>query len=224
MLYIVPTPIGNLGDITLRSLDLLKTAEVVLCEDPRQFNKLLNLLEITHRPKLVPLTKHHTFNLYGVSQALSQALEKAEMKVLLVSDAGMPGLSDPGFEVVRLAQNLQLPYTVLPGANAILPAVVGSGLIGKEFIFLGFLPIKKGRQAVWKKIATAEYPVVLYESVHRMEKFLVEVQEFLTADRLICIVKDVSKMYEQYWMGPVSELPSYQFKGKGEYVIVIEKS
>jgi 16S rRNA (cytidine1402-2'-O)-methyltransferase len=146
---------------------------------------------------------------------------KTEQITLLVTDAGTPGISDPGFEILQMALEKDLKFEVLPGANGIIPAVVTSGIISKEFLFLGFLPIKKGRQTSWQKIATSSYPIVIYESVHRIEKFISEAKEYLKPSRKICICKDLTKLFENIWRGSVADLDNYHPTLKGEFIVVI---
>ena len=224
MLTFVPVPIGNLGDITLRAIETLKTAHILIAEDPRVTGKLLMLLGITYspetKPKYITYIRNNEFNQAPIYDAL-ESLKLNDQNVVVVSDAGTPGISDPGFLIIRKAQELGLTYTILPGATALIPAAVGSGLIGKEFTFLGFLPLKKGRQTLWKWIALCEYPVVIYESNHRIAKFIVEAQTFLTPNTQISIAREISKLHEQYWMGTVAELDTLTIVEKGEFVIVI---
>ncbi len=232
MLYLVPTPLGNLEDITLRALRLLKEADTIITEDSRMTRKLMNLLEIANKPAFVDIIRNHNLNWSKVQDTLKEVKqnqikielnpETKELVVLLVTDAGTPGVSDPGIEIIRLAQEMEVKYTVLPGPSALVPAVVASGLVSKEFVFLGFLPIKKGRQSLWQEIIRSQYPIVVYESVHRIEKFLAESKEHLQADRKICICNDLSKKFEQIWVGKIANLQEFQLVTKGEFVIVIE--
>jgi len=224
MLYLVPTPIGNLQDITFRAVDLLTKAEIVLAEDPRKTKLLFTLLKITNQPKLVPLTKHHRFNLSEIELVKNSLQENPETVVCLLTDAGTPGISDPAIEVVRLWYKANLPVSTLPGATALIPAIVNSGLVTKEFLFLGFLPIKKGRQKIWQEIQSAKYPVVIYESVHRLSKFLQEMQHYLAPDRKVSYSREISKVFEQTWVGTVAELVVTNIVNKGEFVWVIDKA
>ena len=229
MLYIVPTPVGNLEDITLRAIRLLKTAHVIISEDTRQTRKLIKLLEISNKPKYIDFTRNHELNLGPIEVMLKQMRsaiedEKDAIDILVVSDSGTPGISDPGIEIIRLAQDLGIDYTVLPGATAFVPAVVASGITGKEFVFLGFLPIKKGRQTQWKDIATSPYPVVFYESVHRIEKCVSELQEYLEPTRKISVCREITKMYEDIWIGTIETLDITKIIKKGEFVIVVDKA
>ena len=220
MLYIVPTPIGNLGDITLRAVKILESAETILCEDPRVTRKLFNLLELQNKPRFVQLERDHNFNHNEIKVILSENLVDNKT-IALVSDAGTPGISDPAFEVLQIVIEIGLGYTTLPGATAVIPAIVNSNLVSKEFLFLGFLPIKKGRQTEWKRISNSPTPVVIYESCHRIAKFIEESQEFLLPTTKICINQEISKSHENLWIGIVSDLKKYPLVAKGEFVIVI---
>ncbi len=221
MLYVVPTPIGNLEDITVRGLRILGESTTILCEDPRVTKKLLNLLNIDSKPVMVALTRNQDINYTGIIRVLNSIKEGDTIS--LVTDAGTPGMSDPGAEVVRMAQEAEITYTILPGATALVPAAVASGFVSKEFVFLGFLPIKKGRQMAWGRIAIADHPMVIYESVHRITKFLNEAQQKLEPDRKICICREITKSFESIWVGTVKDLDSYILKEKGEFVVVIDK-
>jgi 16S rRNA (cytidine1402-2'-O)-methyltransferase len=148
-------------------------------------------------------------------------LEEDSNIIALVSDAGTPGISDPAFEVLKIAQELGINYTTLPGATAVIPAVVNSNLITKEFLFLGFLPLKKGRMTEWKRIANSQTPVVIYESCHRIKKFLEEVRLYLNLQTKICINQEISKSHENIWVGTVDQVQNYTLVEKGEFVIVI---
>lgn len=227
MLYIVPVPIGNLEDITLRAKRILSEVEIILAEDGRETHKLMQLLGIENKPKFVALTRNHELNLKGLREVLSKLTSKnqsdlSQTKVALVSDAGTPGISDPGGEVIRMAQELGVEYTVLPGATALIPAVVASGFVAKEFEFIGFLPLKKGRQKEWSRIVSSEIPVAFYESVHRLQKCFQEMQEYLQPERKVCVCKDISKMYERIWVGTVADLSTLEIVEKGEFVIVVQ--
>jgi 16S rRNA (cytidine1402-2'-O)-methyltransferase len=234
MLYFVPTPIGNLQDITLRAINVFEKAKFVLCEDGRITSKLFRLIGIQNQPTFINLIKNNEFNLSGIefcltsnltSQELIKNLDEDEIVIAVVSDAGTPTISDPGYELVQLAQKLKLQYTVLPGATALIPALVASGRSGAGFEFIGFLPTKKGRQSAWKKIALSleleTKPFVLYESVHRIDKFVQEAQEFLTPTIPICICQELTKMNETYWTGTVADLSDIKLTSKGEFVIIL---
>jgi 16S rRNA (cytidine1402-2'-O)-methyltransferase len=227
MLYFVPVPVGNLEDITLRAHRLLQTAPIIISEDSRETRKLMKLLEIDTRPKFVDFTREHKLNIKPILVVFEQmkAAQDAgeEMDVLVVSDSGTPGISDPGVELVRAAREMGIAQTVLPGATALIPAVVMSGITGKEFLFLGFLPIKKGRQTAFKELATSQYPVVFYESVHRIEKCVEEIKVAIESDRKISICREISKKFEDVWVGTVGELEIATITQKGEFVIVLDK-
>ncbi len=222
MLYIVPTPIGNLEDITLRALKLFEEAEVILTENSKNTALLLTHLKIKNRPKFINILKNRKFNTLEVDQVLEQSKLEPDQKILLVSDAGTPGISDPAIQIVRLAQQKQVAISTLPGATALIPAVVNSGLVTKEFLFLGFLPTKKGRQKLWKEIQNSPYPVILYESVHRTEKLILEMQTYLSSSRKVAFSREISKVFEQNWLGTVADLAHIQITLKGEFVWVIE--
>jgi 16S rRNA (cytidine1402-2'-O)-methyltransferase len=215
MITFVPTPIGNLGDITLRSIEALKNSDLILSEDPRVTAQLLKKLEI-------PTKKMISFGAEGENYKLEIILsEYKDKQIVIVSDAGMPGISDPGYAIVQLAQQNSIQYTFLPGASAGVTAAAASGLVSKEYLFIGFLPHKKGRMTEWKRIADSRVPVVLYESVHRIIKAISEIKEYLSVDREIFIAREMTKVFETYWRGKVSNLQEYQLVEKGEFVIVI---
>jgi 16S rRNA (cytidine1402-2'-O)-methyltransferase len=223
MLYIVPTPIGNIEDITLRSLNVLKNSEILIVEDSRVTSKLFSKLEISIKPKMINIVAHNIFNIKKVTEAL-ELLKKGNISsITLVSDAGTPCLSDPGFEVIKLAQQMEIPYTVLPGANAVVPAVVASGLVGGEFRYLGFLPLKKGRQTLINSFMGLEIPVVFYESVHRIHKTLTSLKTTLEAERKIFIGRELTKQYEEYTNTTLGNLDIEKVVEKGEFVIVLDK-
>jgi 16S rRNA C1402 (ribose-2'-O) methylase RsmI len=314
MIYIVPTPIGNLDDVTVRGIKVLSKAKVILCEDGKITSKLLNLLKIENKPKYINLVRNNKFNESGIKLALSEIygkeifknvkattvspqmekvvrgnspylgggktegfdegsvaaevarlnsntetvsiqnnlapsntgtgsfatlkmtnsfcnplliqnptnLETDQNVIAIVTDAGTPGISDPAFEIIQLLQGLKLDYTVLPGATACIPAIVTSNLISKEFVFLGFLPLKKGRQTIWKEISQANYPLVIYESCHRIAKLIEEIQNNLKPKCKISISQEISKKHENTWIGEVSQISSYKVKDKGEFVVVIK--
>ena len=215
MFTFIPTPIGNLGDITVRAVEQLKQVDFVYAEDPRITSQLLDKLGIS---------KKTIFGFGGEKQdqkILELINQHKEKQVAIVTDAGMPGISDPGFTLVDHLQQNNIPYTFLPGASAGVTAAAASGLVGKEYTFLGFLPLKKGRQTTWKTIQHSDYPVVIYESVHRIQKCIGELSEFLEPQREVFIAREMTKLHETYWKGKVSDLQGYQLILKGEFVIVI---
>lgn len=217
-LILVPTPIGNLEDITLRAIRILKESDFILAEDTRTSGKLMKHLEISK-----PLLAFHAHNEH---KALENTVAKIQAagSVALISDAGTPGISDPGFLLVRACIEAGVKVECLPGPTAIVPALVASGLACDRFIFEGFLPHKKGRQTKLLEIAEEERTVVLYESPHRLAKCMAQVAEFISPDRKVCVVREISKMFETYHRGTASELTEYfeQNPPRGEIVVIIE--
>ncbi len=217
-LVLVPTPIGNLEDITLRALRILKECDFVLAEDTRTSGKLLKLLEISK-----PMVAFHAHNEHKALENVVQKIQSSNL-VALVSDAGTPGISDPGFLLVRACIDAGIKVECLPGPTAIIPALVASGLACDRFVFEGFLPHKKGRQTKFLEIAKEDRTVVLYESPHRLAKCMAQIEEFMGAERKVCVVREISKMFETYHRGTAQELKVYfeQNPPKGEIVIIIE--
>ena len=217
MLYIVPTPIGNLQDITLRALEVLKKVDLILAEDTRTSIKLLNHYQI-----IKPLSPFHQHNEHLVLQHLvNQLLEGKTMA--LVSDAGTPGISDPGFLLVRECVKVGVKVECLPGATAFVPALVNSGLPANRFVFEGFLPVKKGRQTMFKKLAEEDRTMIFYESPHRLVKTLEEMAQYFGADRLCSVSRELSKLYEENARGTLQEVAEHFKKKdvKGEIVLVV---
>ena len=216
-LYIVPTPIGNLADITLRALDVLKSVDLILAEDTRTSGFLLKHYSITK-----PLQSFHNFNEHKILTSLVQRLEKGET-MALVSDAGTPGISDPGFLIIRACLQAGLKVECLPGATAFVPALVKSGLPSDRFVFEGFLPVKKGRQTLLKQLADEERTMIFYESPYRLVKTLEQFGEYLGADRKASVSRELTKMFEETFTGTLEEvLHHFQSKEvKGEIVIVV---
>ena len=221
MLYIVPTPIGNLEDITLRAIRVLKEADLILAEDTRTTSKLLKHFGIE-----TPLKAFHAHNEHRVLEEVLLDLESGK-QLALVSDAGTPGISDPAFLLTRGCIERNIGVTCLPGATALVPALVLSGFGLDSFTFLGFLPHKKGRATRWKFIADCQETVVLYESPHRLERFLREAGQYLPADRRIAVVREISKLHEEVHRGTAEELGNFfaEHGGKmrGEIVVVIDR-
>jgi len=215
-LFLVPTPIGNLEDITLRALRVLNEVDVILAEDTRTSGKLLK-----HHDIRKPLQSYHIFNEHKAAEKLVERMIAGET-FALISDAGTPAISDPGFLLVREAIKENLIVNCLPGATAFVPALVNSGLPSDKFTFEGFLPHKKGRQTRLKKLAEEERTIVLYESPHRLIKSLEQLKEFL-GDRQASVSRELTKMFEETVRGTLSELIiHFTEKGiKGEFVIVI---
>jgi 16S rRNA (cytidine1402-2'-O)-methyltransferase len=217
-LFVVPTPIGNLEDITLRGIRILKEVDLILAEDTRTSKKLLQHYEID-----TPLQSFHIHNEHKVVERFTDDLA-AGRSMALVSDAGTPAISDPGFLLIRAALAKNIKVTCLPGASAIIPAVVGSGFPCDRFVFEGFLPHKKGRQSKWKSLVLEERTIVLYESPHRLLKCLGEIDNYFGEQRMVCVAREISKLHEEFQRGTAQELASYfQEKGtvKGEIVIII---
>jgi len=217
MLYIVPTPIGNLQDITLRALDILKEADLILAEDTRTTIKLLNHFQVIR-----PLSPYHQHNEHQVLQHLINQLLEGKV-MALVSDAGTPGISDAAFLLVRECIKVGVQVCCLPGPTAVIPALVNSGLPANRFVFEGFLPLKKGRHTLLTKLATEERTLIFYESPHRLVKTLKEMAEYFGADRRCSVSRELTKIYEENARGSLQEVCTYFEKKevKGEIVIVV---
>jgi len=220
MLYIVPTPIGNLEDITLRALRILKEVDLVLAEDTRTTKKLFDHYQIE-----TPLQSHHIHNEHHKTPLVISDLE-AEKNIALVSDAGTPAISDPGFLLVREAAAQDIPITVLPGATAIVPALVGAAIPCDKFYFEGFLPHKKGRKTRLEFLAELPTTFALYESPYRLEKCIRQLSEHCGGERQAAICREISKLHEQFARGTLDELlekiKDKSIPTKGEIVIVVE--
>lgn len=217
-LFLVPTPIGNLGDITLRGLEVLKSVNVILAEDTRTSGTLLKHYEISK-----PLQSFHIFNEHKTLAGLIQRMQGGET-MALITDAGTPGISDPGFLLVRESLKSGLKVESLPGATALIPALVNSGFPTDRFVFEGFLPHKKGRQTALKRLAEEERTIILYESPHRLVKTLEQMVEFFGEDRLVSVSRELTKLYEETFTGSLLEVTTH-FKSKevkGEIVLVID--
>lgn len=217
-LYIVPTPIGNLEDITFRAIRILKEVDFVLAEDTRTSGNLLKHFEIHNK-----LSSFHLHNEHKILPSLIQKI-KSVNTVALVSDAGTPAISDPGFLLVRECLENDIEVECLPGATALIPALVNSGLPTDHFIFEGFLPVKKGRQTKLKEIAENKYTTILYESPYRLVKTLEQLAEHLGPERKASVSRELSKLYEENKGGSLQELIKYFSEKtiKGEIVIVLE--
>lgn len=218
MLYVVPTPVGNLEDITLRALRVLKEAELILAEDTRTSSVLLKHYDIH-----TPLKSHHKFNEHETSETMAERIA-AGMDVALISDAGTPGISDPGFMLVRACVERGVEVQCLPGATAFVPALVDSGLPCDRFYFEGFLPQKKGRQTRLQKLAEQEHTMIIYESPFRLQKTLEQLAEFLGAERQASVSREISKKFEDTQRGTLAELIAHfkEHPAKGEIVIIVE--
>lgn len=217
-LILVPTPIGNLEDITLRSIRILKECDLIFAEDTRVTKKLLNHLDI--KKTCYPFHSHNEHK--SLSNAIDQI--KINTTTVLVSDAGTPGISDPGFLLVRECLANDIEIECLPGPAALIPALVASGFPCDRFVFEGFLPHKKGRQTRLKVIAEEKRTVVLYESPHRLVKCLGQIVEFMGDDKKVCVAREITKMYEEFQRGTALEVQKHyeNHPPKGEIVIVIE--
>jgi 16S rRNA (cytidine1402-2'-O)-methyltransferase len=216
-LYLVPTPIGNLGDITLRALEILKSVDAILAEDTRTSGILLKHYQINK-----PLQSFHIFNEHKTVNKLIDRLKAGEV-LALISDAGTPGISDPGFLLVREALKAGIKVDCLPGATALIPALVKSGFPTDRFVFEGFLPHKKGRQTLLKKLAEEERTVIFYESPHRLVKALEQLKEFFGADRQVSVSRELSKKFEETKTGTAQEVFDHftAKEVKGEIVVVV---
>ncbi|MDR1859540.1 MAG: 16S rRNA (cytidine(1402)-2'-O)-methyltransferase [Bacteroidales bacterium] len=216
-LYIVPTPIGNLNDITLRALETLRTVDMILAEDTRTSSILLSKFGITNK-----LLSHHKFNEHQtVLTVAGRIAEGADLA--LISDAGTPGISDPGFLLVRTCLEQGIEVECLPGPTALIPALLNSGLPCDRFCFEGFLPVKKGRQTRLKMLATEERTMVFYESPHRLLRTLQQFIEYFGAERTACVSRELSKIHEENVRGTLQEIEAHfrEHPAKGEIVIVL---
>ena len=217
-LYIVPTPIGNLEDITLRAIRILKEVSLVLAEDTRTSTFLLKHFQIS-----TPLHSHHKFNEHRTVEQIAQRIEAGD-SVALISDAGTPGISDPGFLLVRTCVEKGIQVECLPGATAFIPALVSSGLPCDRFLFEGFLPQKKGRNKRIEALKEEVRTIVFYESPFRLVKLLQQLAEVFGPDRKASVSRELTKLHEETARGTVAELATYfQKKGvKGEIVVIVE--
>ena len=218
MLYIIPTPVGNMEDMTMRAIRLLREADLVLAEDTRTSGILLKHFDIKNH-----LMSHHKFNEHGTTAGIVERL-KAGQTIALISDAGTPGISDPGFYLVREAVAAGVEVQTLPGATAFVPALVSSGLPCDRFCFEGFLPQKKGRQTRLEQLSTEERTMVFYESPYRVLKTLQQFREFFGEDRHVSCCREISKVHEENVRGTLAEVIAHfqEREPKGEFVIVVE--
>jgi 16S rRNA (cytidine1402-2'-O)-methyltransferase len=216
-LYLVPTPIGNLGDITLRALEVLKEVDLVLAEDTRKSGTLLKHFRISKA-----VHSHHKFNEHRSIDSLIQRLTEGT-SMALITDAGTPGISDPGFLLVRACLEHGIEVETLPGPTAFIPALVNSGLPCEKFVFEGFLPQKKGRQKRLKELALETRTMVFYESPYRLVKTLGQMAEYFGPERLASVSRELSKMHEETRRGSLQELALHYGQGsvKGEIVLVV---
>ncbi|MCI5815022.1 MAG: 16S rRNA (cytidine(1402)-2'-O)-methyltransferase [Bacteroidales bacterium] len=217
ILYIIPTPVGNMEDMTLRAIRILKEADVVLAEDTRTSGNLLRHFDIKNL-----LVAHHKFNEHGTASGIVERL-KAGQTVALVSDAGTPGISDPGFYLAREAAKAGVTVQCLPGATACIPAIVSSGLPCDRFCFEGFLPQKKGRQTLLESLREEPRTMVFYESPYRVLKTLQQFAEVFGTDRQVSVAREISKVHEEHVRGTLAEAIAHftDTAPRGEFVIVV---
>lgn len=217
ILHIIPTPIGNLKDISYRAVEQLNEVDLILCEDTRTSSKLLKHYSISK-----PLMAYHQHNEHKVSEQLIQRLKAGE-EMALISDAGTPGISDPGFYLIRAAIQAGIEINCLPGATAFVPALVKSGLACEKFVYEGFLPLKKGRHTKLLSLAEEARTIVIYESPHRLLKCLQQIMEYFGEDRQIAVSRELSKIHEETIRGTAKEVFDYYSAHtiKGEIAIVI---
>jgi 16S rRNA (cytidine1402-2'-O)-methyltransferase len=218
MLYLVPTPIGNLGDMTSRAIQVLKDVDCIYAEDTRTSGNLLKHFGIENT-----LRSFHSFNEHKIVTSIAEEIKKGK-DVALISDAGTPSISDPGYLLVKACADIEASITCLPGANALIPALAMSALPSDKFYFEGFLPHKKGRQTRHKFLSTLPCTFIIYESPYRLVKCLEELKEYCGGERKACVVREISKIYEESKRGTLDDLISYYLSDgntKGEIVIVV---
>ena len=219
-IFIIPTPIGNLGDLTFRSKEMLEKVNKIYAEDTRTTAKLLSHYNIK-----TPIFSYHQHNEHHIVDLIISEIKEKDIDIALVSDAGTPGISDPGFLLINKAKSVEIPVFCLPGATSLIPALVQSGFPTDEFIFFGFLPHKKGRKGKLFKIINNPQTLVLFESPHRLLKLLTELQEHLPITRTVSISREITKIHEENIRGTAEELLLHfqNKKVKGEIVLVIDK-
>jgi len=217
-LYIVPTPIGNLEDVTFRAINILTDVDLILCEDTRRSKKLLIHYNID-----TPLRSHHKFNEHKEVGKVVDKILSGE-KIALISDAGTPGISDPGFLAVRTCLENNIEVECLPGATALVPALVNSGIPFERFVFEGFLPVKKGRKTRLEKLTKEDRTMIFYESPHKLLKTLNDFSNRFGADRKISVSREITKIYEETIRGSVEHIINLFTDKipKGEFVIIVE--
>ncbi|MGB5395334.1 MAG: 16S rRNA (cytidine(1402)-2'-O)-methyltransferase [Lutimonas sp.] len=217
-LYLVPTPIGNLDDITLRAINVLKEVDLILAEDTRTSGKLLKHFQIN-----TPMQSHHMHNEHKTTDHIVSKIESG-LTVALISDAGTPAISDPGFLLTRACIEKGIEVDCLPGATALVPALVNSGLPNDRFVFEGFLPVKKGRQTRFIELADEKRTMIFYESPHKIIKTLEQMKTYFGEDRRVSISREITKMYEETLRGNILTLIEHFEKHppKGEFVLIVE--
>lgn len=220
ILYFVPTPVGNLEDMTFRAIKILKEADYILCEDTRTSGVLLKHFEISK-----PLKSYHLHNEHQSTQKIIDDLMNGQ-RIAMITDAGTPGISDPGYLLAKACADNDIQMICLPGATAFVPALVVSGLPNHDFYFVGFLPQKKGRQTKLKQLAEEKKTIVLYESPHKINTTLEQIQEFFGENTRISLSREISKKFEETKRGTIAELIAFSKSKtlKGEIVLVINNS
>ena len=218
ILYVLPTPVGNLEDMTMRAIRILREADFILAEDTRTSAKLMKHFEIQ-----APMYSHHKFNEHKTVGSLVERIRNSEQHVALVSDAGTPAISDPGFLLVRECVKNDIEVQCLPGATAFVPALVSSGLPCEKFVFEGFLPQKKGRQTRLNQLKEEKRTIIFYESPYRVLKTLTQLSEALGGERQAAAVREISKIHEECVRGTLLELVEHFTKNepRGEFVIIV---
>ena len=217
-LYLVPTPIGNLKDMTFRAIEVLQEVDLILAEDTRTSGKLLKHFEI-----ITPMQSHHMHNEHKTVETMVKKMQ-AGQTIALISDAGTPAISDPGFLLTREAIASDISVECLPGATAFVPALVNSGFPNDKFIFEGFLPVKKGRQTRFLALAEETRTMIFYESPHKLLKTLKDIASYFGEDRKVSVSRELTKLYEETQRGEVTTLIEYYTKkpAKGEIVIIVQ--
>ncbi len=217
-LYVIPTPIGNLDDITIRAVKTLEFVDIILCEDTRRSQKLLSHLGIKSK-----LKSHHKFNEHKQVNNIVNKI-KSGINIGVISDAGTPGISDPGFLLVRSCLNSNIDIECLPGPTALIPALIISGLPMEKFVFEGFLPSKKGRKTKLQNLSTETRTMIFFESPHKLTKTLIDFQNTFGLERNISVSREITKMYEHTLRGKINEILEklQNKKNKGEFVIVVD--
>lgn len=215
-IYFVPTPIGNLEDMTIRAINVLKEVDVIACEDTRESRKLLNYYEIDK-----PLTSYHKFNEMAKSEEIIKEVENGKTYAV-ITDQGMPGISDPGHILIKKCIENNISYTILPGASAIITALVGSGLDNDKFSYYGFIPKKSSdRKVFYKNLEDEEKTSIILDTPHNFEKTLGEFKEIFP-DRNLCIARELTKKFEEYQLSPIKDISIEDVTLKGEFVLILE--
>ncbi len=215
-LYIVATPIGNLDDFSFRAKKILEMVDLIACEDTRHSGILLSHYQIT--------TKRLSFHSHSGQAKVDKIVDylKNGKNVALISDAGTPGISDPAYPLIQASLELNINIIPIPGPSAVITAICASGLPSDKFIYLGFLPVKKGRQSILKQISEAKYTVIFYESPHRLKKTLLQLKDLLSPNAKVVVAKELTKIHEKYYRGNIQELcEQIPDKVKGEYVVMV---